>query len=335
MAERSAPPANTQRRGVGCLLVMMSGLAMLGMIGVSIAGLVGASGGGNVDDTVEVREETHPDAKKKLAIVEVRGILVRGSAGIGRPDGATGYAMRMLDRALEDEDVAGVLLHLDTPGGSVTDSDLLHQRVKRLREQGKPVLVHMGDLCASGGYYTAVAANEVWALPTTITGSIGVIIQSLNVHELLEKHGVRDVSITSGKNKAMLSPTRPMSPEQRRLLQDVVDALQDRFVDLVAEGRKLDKGTVERLADGRIFTAEQAKAEKLIDDIGYRKKAVEKLKQLSDGGPFNVVRYSRRPSFWDLVTASRQQAPSPGAALLEHLAAAPRAMYLYAPFSAR
>lgn len=335
MAERSAPPVTTQRRGVGCLLVMMSGLAMLGMVGVTLAGLVGAGGGADVDDTTELREETHPDAKKKIAIVEVRGVLVRGSGGVGRPGGATPAALRMLDHAIDDSKVAGVLLHLDTPGGSVTDADLLHQRVTRLREQGKPVLVHMGDLCASGGYYTAVAANEVWALPTTITGSIGVIIQSLNVHELLEKHGVRDVSITSGKNKALLSPTRSMSPEQRALLQDVVDALQDRFVDLVAKGRNLDEGTVRQLADGRIFTAEQAKAAKLIDEIGYRKKALEKLKQLSEGGPFNVVRYSRRPSFWDVLTASRRDAPEPAAALLEHLAAAPRAMYLYAPFSAR
>ncbi len=311
---------------------MMSGLAMLGMIGVTLAGAVGATGSDGAD-TIEVSEETHPDAKKKLAVVEVRGILVRGRAGVGRGAGATGFALRMLDRALEDEQVAGVLLHLDTPGGSVTDADLLHERIKRLRENGKAVLVHMGDLCASGGYYAAVAANEVWALPTTITGSIGVIIQSLNVHQLLERYGVEDVSITSGANKALLSPTRPMSAEHRRLLQEVVDHLYGRFVDLVAAGRGLELDTVEQLADGRIFTAEQALEAKLVDGIGYRKKALSKLKQISEGGPFNVVRYSRRPSMWSLLTASRAEPPGPAAALVEHISAAPRAMYLYAPLA--
>ena len=333
MAERT-PQTASSRRGVGCLLVTISGLAMLGMLGVMFATALGGGAAG-VDDTMEVRVESHPDAKKKLAVIEVRGVLVRGSGGIGRGKGATAYALRMLEKAATDERVTGVLLHLDTPGGSVTDADLLHERIKRMRAEGKAVLVHMGDLCASGGYYAAVAANEIWALPTSITGSIGVIIQSLNVHELLARHGISDQSITSGENKGLLSPTKPMTDAQRRLLQDVVDHLHARFVKLVAEGRGLESYAVAGLADGRILTAKQALDAKLVDGIGYRERAIEKLKQLSEGGPFNVVRYARRPSLWDALTASSNGPPDAASALVEHISAAPRAMYLYAPLAAR
>ncbi len=319
------------RRGVGCLLTLMGGLALLGMFGASIAGFSGALS--SAEDFVEVDVERHPEARRKLAVVEIRGVLVEGPAGLMRGRGVTGQALKMLDHAAGDPEVDGILLHIDTPGGSVTDADLLHERVRRLREDGKTVVVHMGDLCASGGYYIAVAADAIWASPTTVTGSIGVIIQSLNVAELLAQHGVTDESIMSGPNKGLLSPTRPMTDAQRALLQGVVDDLHGRFVELVAKGRKLDEAVVRGLADGRIFTAAHAKEAGLVDEVGYRRRAIEKLKQLTDGGPFNVVRYQRRPSLWDLARAG--EAHSAAESLASHLLAAPRAMYLYAPLAAR
>ncbi len=328
----NARPANNEgrrrTRGIGCLLVLMTGLAGLGMLGITLASFMG--GGPGPGQVIERVERTHPEAKKKLAVIELRGVLLTGPSGFGQPAGITQRALDMLEHALEDDAVAGVLLHVDTPGGSVTDADALHARIKKLREKGKRVVVEMGDVCASGGYYLAVAADRVWALPTTITGSIGVIIPALNAHAFLERHGVTDESIMSGPNKAILSPTRPVSPEQRALLQGVVDSLYERFVTLVAEGRGLSVDQVRPLADGRLLTAEQARAAGLVDGVGYRDAALDTLSQLAEGGPFTVVRYEREPSLVDLLRA-RLASPLPQAATLEALLGTPRAMYLYAP----
>ncbi len=315
------------RRGIGCLLVALVGVAMMGVLGLSMAGLAGpGAGAGGI---IEVTQESASGATKKLAIIDISGVLVQGSAGLGRGKGVTGMALKMLERAEEDPAVAGVLLTIDTPGGSVTDADRLHHLVGRLKEKGKPVIVHMGDLCASGGYYVAVAADEIWALPTSLTGSIGVIIQSLNLYELMQRHGVTDQSITSGANKAILSPTRPMSPEQRNLLQSVVDEMHETFVAKVVEGRELEKAVVEPLADGRIFTAKQALKAKLIDGIGYRDRALEMLRSKSDGGPFNVVRYRRKPSVFDVLGG--EPVAGQTQALVSHLLQTPRAMYIFSP----
>ncbi len=316
-------------RGIGCLLVLMAGLAGLGVLGISLASLFGGAGG---DDTRvrEVVEKAEPAATRKLAIIEVRGILMTGPGTLGRPGGVTRRTLDMLQHALDDEAVAGVLLHVDTPGGSVTDADAIHHRIKQLRDKGKRVVVEMGDLCASGGYYLAVAADRIWARPTTITGSIGVIIPSLNVHGLMQTYGVTDESVMSGANKAILSPTRPVSPEHRALLQEVVDAMYARFLKLIVDGRGVDEAALRAIADGRLLTAEQARDARLIDGIGYRDAVLDTLSQLAEGGPFTVVRYEREPTLVDLLRA-RLATPAPQAALTDAFFSAPRAMYLYAP----
>jgi protease-4 len=322
--EDRAPP----RRGLGCLLLAMGGLAMLGVAGVLLATLGGGASSG--PRILEEVEESPPQAHQKLAVVEIHGALVDDSR-----TSTTSEALDMLDRAREDDQVAGVLLRVDTPGGSVTDSDLVHRSVKRLRDAGKPVVVLMGDLCASGGYYVAVAADQIYAMPTTVTGSIGVIIFGLNIYDLLEKVGIQDVSVMSGQFKAMLSPTRPVSEDQRKLLQDIVDSMYQRFVDLVAEGRHLPPDQVRPLADGRLYTADQAKQLHLVDEIGYREDALDKLRDLAHGGPFQVVRYRREATLLDALRSMKAETPTPGAALLGQLGYGPRAMYLYSPLGLR
>lgn len=316
------------RRGVGCLVLLMGGLALLGTFGVMLATLLGGlSGGGNV---VEVAESGPPQAARKLAIIEVQGVLLDTPTSlVGSSRGTTKNALAMLDRAIADDAVAGVLLRLDTPGGSVTDADLIHHRIRRLREKNKKVVVQMGDICASGGVYAAVAADEIWAHPTTLTGSIGVIIQSLNVHDLLQRHGVADVSVTSGENKALLSPTLPVRAEHRRILQDIVDKLHGRFVRIVAEGRALEEPVVRAIADGRILTADEAKEAKLIDGIGYREDVLARLESVAEGGPFRVVRYER-PSSPLAFLEARAGGADLAAEALTRVFASPRAMYLFA-----
>ena len=319
------------RRGLGCLIGALGLLALLGVLGALTAGLVGGGGSGAMADRiVEISVEISPDPNKKLAIIEVGGVLMGERPGLGGSRGATAGALAMLEHAVDDDEVGGVLLRLDTPGGSVTDADLIHDRVRALRERGKKVVVLMGDLCASGGYYVAVAADAVWAHPTTITGSIGVIVPVLNFHALLERYGVVDASVYAGKNKPLLSPTRQLEPAQQAIVQAVVDRMHRRFIDLVAEGRGIDAATVEPLADGRIFTADQALEAGLVDAIGYRDDAMTALRKLVDAGPYTVVRYAEQPSLIDLLRV-HLSTPSPKALVWGHLFDAPRAMYLFAP----
>jgi protease-4 len=256
-------------------------------------------------------------------------VLIEGSSGMGDGPGLTGPLREMLERAAEDTRVAGVLIELDTPGGSVTDSDLLHAQMGKLRDAGKKVHVLMGDLCASGGVYLAVGAERVQALPTTVTGSIGVMISGLNVAGLMARYGVEDTSVTSGPNKAMMSPTRAVEPEHQRILQGIVDAMYDRFVKLVSEGRKLPLERVKAFADGRLLTADEALAAGLVDAVGYADAAMDALREAAGEGPFEVVRYDVEPSLFELLKA-RAAPPEPNA-WLSLLTRAPRAMYLFAP----
>ena len=321
--------STSPRRGWGCLSVILMGIAGLGFIGLAFVG-VGSSVSAE-PNIGEVPKTVEPGVTAKLVIMKVRGPLITGGDGVGRA-GASQQALDMLDRALNDDDVVGVLLEIDTPGGSVTDADLIHNRISRLRKQGKEVLVLMGDLCASGGYYAAVAGNRIWALPTSVTGSIGVIISSLSAEQLLATYGIVDQSITTGPNKNLLSPTKTLSPEQRSLLQGIADQMYDRFVSLVAEGRELSVEDVRTMADGRIMTAQQALDSKLIDAIGYHEDALKELKSLAGGGTVNVVEYKARASFVELLGVSTLT-PSRNLSLATFLPWAPRAMYMYAPLN--
>ena len=306
----------------------MAGLALLGGIGFALAGFAGAAGGPS--RIREIVTERVTGAHGRLAWIEARGVMFTGGGGLGEGAGITESLLARLEHAAQDESVAGILLELDTPGGSVTDADLVHERLVRLKAQGKKIVVLMGDLCASGGIYAAVAADKVLAHPTTITGSIGVIISALNVSDLMANYGIKDTSITSGPNKAMLSPTRPVDPEHEAILKGVVDALYQRFVKLVAEGRNLPVEKVRALADGRIYTADQAKADGLIDGIEYTEGAMTALRELTAGGPYDVVRYEMEPALFDLFKAAVSR-PDPQSALAARVLAGPRALYMLSP----
>lgn len=328
-SQRAPRGQATGRTGLGCLVAILFGLAVLSLVGLMVAGLGGGAPFGD-SRIVEVALERAPDAKRKLVIIEVNGALVDGATSFGGV-GVTRDAMAMLRRAREDEAVAGVLLQLDTPGGSVTDADLLHNEVEALRNAEKPVVVLMGDLCASGGYYVAAAADQVIALPTSLTGSIGVMIANLNVYALLQRWGIEDTSVLSGPNKGLLMPTREFTEEHRALLQGVVDEMHELFVQRIVKGRNLEEEKVRALADGRLYTATQARELGLVDAIAYRDAAIVTLRGLAKGGPFEVVRYEREASIFDAFRASA--APGGGeAALARLLFSPPRAMFLYAPF---
>lgn len=217
-----------------------------------------------------------PDARDIAVFVDVQGIIVdveeKQFFGLTGIKNTVSHVHAVLEKAAEDPDVRGIVVRINSPGGTVTASDLVYHEITRFKERhpGIPVYAMMMDLATSGGYYTAVAADKIWAHPTTITGSIGVIVQGINLAGLFDKIGIKDQTVKSGAHKDMLSPLRPSTPEDQAIMQSVVDGLYGKFLDRVKTGRpKVEEARLRKIADGRVLTAEQAKAEGLVDEIGY------------------------------------------------------------------
>ncbi len=234
-------------------------------------------------------------------------------------------ARRSIRRATMDPAVRAIILEIDSPGGGITASDILHQELLRFKQAqpNRKIVAHFGDIAASGAYYIALAADHILAHPTTITGSLGVMIQTLNMHELGTLIGIRDVTIKSGDNKDLLNPLQEVSETQIDMLQNVVDAMHTRFKNLVAESRNLPFETVAELADGRIVTAADAKEQGLIDQIGYWDDTVARLQQLLDVDDIIIYRYDKSFSWRQLLRGRTSLNPT---AWLETLYT-PRLMY--------
>jgi protease-4 len=203
-----------------------------------------------------------------VGVVEVKGIILDSQETIKR-----------LRECGKNDRVKAVVLRIDSPGGVVGPSQEIHEEVKKLAAK-KKVVVSMGSLAASGGYYIAAPASVIFANPGTITGSIGVIIKLSNLQELLDKVGVKVTTIKTGTYKDIGSPSRPMTEDDKALLQGVIDSSYNQFVKAVAQGRKLPEAQVRLLADGRIFTGEQALALKLVDRLGNMQDALDEAGRL-------------------------------------------------------
>jgi len=201
---------------------------------------------------------------QKVAVVEVEGIIVQAEP-----------IVRELNEHRENPSVRAVVIRVNSPGGVVAPTQEIYSAIQRLRKSGKPVVASLGSVAASGGYYVATAADRIYASPGTLTGSIGVIMQVANVEGLLKKVGVDFVVIKAGQYKDIGNFARAMTPEERRMLQSLLDDVYDQFVDAVARGRKLDKATVESFADGRVVSGQQAKQLKMIDALGGLDEAIE------------------------------------------------------------
>ena len=210
-----------------------------------------------------------------------------------------------LERAQHNPAIRAVVLRVNSPGGGVAASQEIHAELTRLRTvHGKPVVSSMASVAASGGYYIASASDRIVANPGSITGSIGVLMQIPNVSGLLQKLGLRSVVIKSGEHKDLASPTRELTEEERRLLQQVLDDIHDQFIEAVATGRKLARDKVVALADGRIFSGRQAMALGLVDELGDLQDAIQRAGQLAGipGRPRVVQEPRRRFRLLDLLT---------------------------------
>jgi protease IV len=235
----------------------------------------------------------------KVAIVEVDGII-----GVGPDRAADSDAIvRTLGEHRENPSVAAVVLRINSPGGVVGPTQEIFSAVERVRAAGKPVVASLGSVAASGGYYVAVAANRIFANPGTLTGSIGVVMQLANVEGLLKKVGVEYVVVKAGAFKDIGNFARTMKPEERRVLQALLDDVYGQFVGAVAEHRGLDRKTVLGFADGRIYSGQQAKALKMVDDLGGLEDAIEAAGKLAGIPGKPRVIYPRRPfSLRDLLS---------------------------------
>ena len=242
-----------------------------------------------------------------VAVIRVEGVIASGEStpfGGGATAGAK-TIIANIEKAKNDKDVKAILLAVDSPGGGVNASDQIYHALKNA---GKPVVVIMGDVAASGGYYISMASDWIIANPNTLTGSIGVISEFPNAAGLLDKVGVQLVVITSGPRKDIGSPYREMTDDERAYWKKIIDETYASFVAIVAEGRRMTVDEVKPLADGGVFTGRQALDLKLVDQLGYEEDAVAKAAELGGiPGKPRLIEYKNEPTFLQLLTRSMAQ----------------------------
>jgi protease IV len=274
-----------------------------------------------------------PPFGEAVAIIRVEGTIVSGDPGPNPFGGSgsvaySGRVIRQLKRANQDNTVKAVVLRVNSPGGGVVASDEIHQQILKIT---KPIVVSMGDLAASGGYYISAPADEIWANPNTLTGSIGVIIQFVNLEGFLTEHGIEAAAITSGAYKDSGSLFRTLTEAERALWQEMVDQVFGDFVAVVASGRHLSESEVRELADGRVYTGRQAQEIGLVDRLGNLPDAIERAAELGGiAGEPRLKEYEEPPTLLEaLIGAFQRPTPVEELQSILHLDGSPRLLYIY------
>jgi protease-4 len=245
----------------------------------------------------------------KILLMDLTGVISSeeraGPLGFGRRESTVSRVQAELDAAAEDDAVHAIVVRINSPGGTVTASDIIYTSLMRFKaEHRTPVLVQMLDVAASGGYYAALAADEIVASPTTVTGSIGVVFTNISFAGLMEKIGVENQTVASGAMKDIGSPLRAMTPAERAVLQALIGDLQSRFVNLVRERRpQLTPEMSTTMTDGRVFSADQALQGGLVDALGYLDDTIERAKARAGVSEARVVRYRRGDEYADTIYA--------------------------------
>lgn len=227
----------------------------------------------------------------KIALVRVEG-LIAGSETV----------VEELGDYADDASIKAIVIRVDSPGGGVVASQEIYNAVKKAKKNGKKVVVSMGAVAASGGYYISAPADRIVANPGTLTGSIGVIMEFATIQELLEKIGVKGSVVKAGEYKDIGSPFRDMTVRERKLLQEVMDDVHAQFIQAVAEGRAIPVASVQAIADGRIFTGRQALGLKLVDQLGDLEDSIDQAAALAGiKGKPRVIRREKKLPFLDMV----------------------------------
>lgn len=290
------------------------------------------------EDTVEGKGHA------KILLLDLAGLLQDESFSfsLGAPPPRVPLLARVreeLEKAEKDERVRAMIVKINSPGGTITASDILYREIRAFKARRKiPVTAAIMDVGASGGYYVALAADQIIAHPTSVTGSIGVVMLTMNAQGLMEKIGVAPLAIKSGPMKDAGSPFRDMTASERAVFQEVIDDMYGRFVRLVSESRKIPEDRVRAFADGRIYTAQQALALGLVDRVGYLDEVIDATKQSIGVSEAQVVMYHRPREYRATIYSETSAVPGSSAALgqLGGLAGllgspGPRFMYLWWP----
>lgn len=329
----------------GCAIIALF-LALCASMFVNLllfAALVGVRGTTNVASARALREKDFEEvvikdgetAGQKIVVIPLQGIIAHNQAGDLGDDMVQGFK-NALEQARADAQVKAVVISVDSPGGEITASDVLYNSLKEFSKE-KPTVIYFNSIGASGAYYAACGANYIMCNATTFTGSIGVIISTLNYRNLFGKVGLESVVFKSGKFKDMLSGAREMTPEEKAYVEGLVMQSYDRFVGIVAKSRNLDEQSLRLgVADGRILSGTDAYAAKLVNQLGYVEDAFTKARELGGAPGARVVRYKRPLSLRNLLRMfSETKAPSIKVDILEGI---PRLeagrVYLLPPFFA-
>lgn len=253
--------------------------------------------------------------KDKILLMDISGIIsAEEGKGLLSFEGKTSIVARIkeeLQKAETDDRIKALVLRINSPGGTITASDIIYHEIKAFKEKQRiPVVACMLELATSGGYYISLAGDSIIAHPTTITGSIGVIVLKFNAQELLNKIGLKEESIISGDKKDIWSPFRPNTEEERKILQHITDTMYDHFINIIAESRTaLTRGQIISLADGRIFTADEAVESRLIDSIGYLDDAVGTAQEMAGISKARVIMYHRPAGYKSNIYSQVQTPP--------------------------
>jgi protease-4 len=287
-----------KERSWGCftlfVLVLLAGSVLLNFLLVLTIGAKSGHGGSSTVEKVEEFDQELVDgsetASEKIAVVELSGPIMSNVAGLVGETMIDDVVYKLRQAAADDK-VKAVILRIDSPGGEVNASDVLYHETAKVRAK-KPVIVYMDSVAASGGYYTAMGGSWVMASELTITGSVGVIMQTINYKDLLGKVGVKSLTFKSGKMKDLLNPSRDITPEEQAFVQALIDETYSKFVGIVAKERKQDVNLLRNgLADGRILTGKQALEAGFVDQLGYFEEAVAQARERGKAEKAMVIRY--------------------------------------------
>ena len=267
------------------VLIVFATAAALGALFVIVLFLSARMAGRSISTELPV------GGSDRVALVRIEGVLVTSDRIV---DELRDYA--------EDSSVKAIVIRIDSPGGGVVPSQEIYNAVKYAKKKGKKVVVSMGSVAASGGYYVAAAADKIVANPGTLTGSIGVKMEFANVEKLLEKIGVQGMIVKSGEYNDIGSPFRAMTEPEKKLLQGVIDDVLSQFITAVAEGRRMQEADVRAIADGRIFTGQQALSLKLVDQMGDLSDSIQLAGSLAGiKGKPNVMEKRKKVSFFEYL----------------------------------
>ncbi|WEZ09264.1 signal peptide peptidase SppA [Priestia flexa] len=299
-------------------------------------GVSGFFGGSASELTEMVIEEGA--SLNKIAVLEVNGTIQdTGDSTSVFSQGGYNHELflEQLDAAKDDDMVKGIIIKVNSPGGGVVESAQIHKKMEEIQaDTKKPIYISMGSMAASGGYYISTSADKIYATPDTLTGSLGVIMQSVNYGELAERLGVKDVTIKSGEHKDIMSPTRDMTEEERQIMQKLIDNSYSGFVDVISKGRDLSESKVREIADGRIYDGRQAKELKLVDELGFFEDSLVDMKKQYKLKDAQVIEYESGfgfPSWLSMSMNKMMGSDQQLSSVLKSLAEpnSPRMMYLY------